>query len=191
MADLITLSDYKTAKGIASTNEDAKITPLLATVSAFIRNYCGREFTTYYATNKTEYFSILWGEYFVTLSEFPLVELVSVSERENLTADYTVNTSIYEDDGSVYKIASNGIDYESFKPGSGSVKVVYKAGYASIPEDLKQSAIDLVSYYLNQEYKVNRAIGSSVMQNAPQATASFSAELPAHIKRVLDLYRVI
>lgn len=191
MADLITLAQYKTAKGLVSSNEDAKITPLLASVSQLVRTYCGREFTTYYSSDKTEYFSIFWGENFVQLSEFPLVSITSVSERNSLTDSYVPITNYYPEDSNIYKIGDDGITASSFSAGPGSVKVVYKGGYQNIPEDLKQACIDLVTYYLKEEYKINRSIGSTTMQNASQASTPHSAELPAHIKRVLDLYRVI
>lgn len=193
MANLITLEEYKVAKGITSTNEDAKITPLLLSVSQLIRTYCGRSFTDYHAADKTELFSIFWGESFIQLSETPVVTITSISERDSLAGIYEPLTNYYldTDSDSIYKIAEDGVSNTSFKTGNGAVKVIYRAGWADAPADLKLAAIDLVSYYLKEEYKPNRSIGSTSMQNAAQDSSYKGAQLPAHIKRVLDLYRVI
>ena len=193
MANLITLEEYKTAKGITSANEDAKITPLLASVTQLVRTYCGRSFTDYFSADKTELFSIFWGESFIQLAETPIVSITSVSERDNLAGSYVPLTSYYvdKDSDSIYKVADNGVSTTSFKEGNGSVQVVYKAGWESAPADLKLAVIDLVSYYLKEEYKPNRSIGSTSMQNAAQDSSYKGAQLPSHIKRVLDLYRVI
>jgi hypothetical protein len=192
MTDLITLEDYKTAKGLSSTSEDSKITPLIESVSQFIKTYCGRTFIDNYSTPKTEYFSIFWGDEFVLLSESPVVAITSVSERASLTEAYEPITSYYldQENDSVYKIASDGINKTSFTQGSGSVKVVYTAGWPETPLDLKLAVIDLVTYYLKEEHKLNRSVGATSMQNAPGPSTAFSAELPAHIKRVLYLYKV-
>jgi hypothetical protein len=193
MADLITLAEYKVAKNITSTNEDAKITPLIASVSQFIRTYCGRTFTDHYTVDKTELFSILWGETSVQVSESPIVTITSITERLNLTAAYEPVTSYYvdPDTDSIHKIGQDGVTPTSFNTGNGAVKIIYQAGWAECPADLKLAVIDLVTYYIKEEYKPNRSIGATSMQNASQSSIPNSAELPAHIKRVLDLYRVV
>jgi hypothetical protein len=191
MADLITLAEYKIAKGLSSTSEDSKIEPLIVSVSSFIRNYCNRNFTDYYNTDKTEVFNILWSDQFVQLSETPVVSITSVSERTAVTSDYAVITDYYLDPATdvVYKVGSDGASLGTFPPGPGAVKVIYKAGWAAAPSEIKQATIDLVTYYLKEEYKQQKTIGSSSIQNAPGPSTAHSAELPAHIKRVLDLYR--
>ena len=192
MVDLITLEDYKTAKGLSSTSEDSKITPLIESVSQFIKTYCGRNFVDSYATERTEFFSIFWGDEFVQLSESPIVEITGVFERDSFLSAYTPITNYYLDseNDSVYKIASDGVNTASFTKGNGSVKITYRAGWENTPADLKLAVIDLITYYLKEEHKQNRSIGSSSMQNSSGNPAPFSAELPAHIKRVLDLYKV-
>lgn len=189
MADLITLAEYKTAKGLSSTSEDGKIEPLIVSASNFIRTYCGRSFTDHFNSDKTETFNILWSDQFVQLSESPVISVTSVSERSSVTSAYEPITDFYldQDTDVIYRLSNDGVG--EFASGPGAVKVVYKAGWATAPAEIKQAAIDLVTYYLKEEYKQNRSIGNASMQNAPGPSSPHSAELPAHIKRVLDLYR--
>lgn len=193
MANLITLEDYKISKGLTGFTEDAKITPLLASVSQLVRTYCNRSFTDYYASDKTEYFTIRWEEDFVQLTETPIVSITSVSEREAIAESYVaLTTSEYyldTDTDSIYRVDAGGAGYQAYKKGPASVKVLYKAGYSACPEDLKLAIIDLIHYYLKEEYKQNRSIASVSIQNQGTSSQNNSPDFPDHIKRVLDLYR--
>jgi len=194
MANLLSIEEYKTAKGINGVTEDAKIVPLLASVSQLVRTYCGREFTTYYETDKTEYFTIKWEEDFVQLEETPIVSITSVSEREAISEPYVAlsDNDYYLDSStdSIYRVNPMGTGYQTYKVGPASVKVIYKAGYSECPADLKLALIDLVTYYLKDEHKTNRSIGSITVQNQMTRTHRDSPDMPDHIKRVLDLYRI-
>lgn len=194
MANLLSLEEYKTAKGINGVTDDAKINALLASVSQLVRTYCGREFTTYYGTDLTEYFSIKWEEDFVQLKETPIVSITSVSEREAITEAYVALTTdeyyLDSDTDSIFRVNSLGTGYQAYKKGPASVKVIYKAGYSACPEDLRLALVDLVTYYLKDEYKQNRSIGSVTVQNQVSSSQSNSPDFPDHIKRILDLYRV-
>jgi hypothetical protein len=194
MANLITLEDYKISKGLSGVTDDAKITPLLASVSQLVRTYCGRDFTSYYSTDKIEYFTIKWEEDFVQLSETPIVSITSVQEREAISESYvTLSATEYYldiDTDSIYRVDSSGTGYQAYKKGPASVKVTYKAGYENCPVDLKLAVFDLVTYYLKDEYKQNRSIGSITVQNQTSTTQKNSPDFPDHIKRVLDLYRI-
>ena len=194
MANLITIDEYKAACGITGSTDDAKITPLLASVSQLVRTYCGREFTTYFSSAKTEYFTIKWEEDFVQLSETPIVAVTSVHEREAISESYVaLGAAEYyldTDTDSIYRVDTLGTGYQAYKKGPASVKVVYTAGYSTCPADLKLAIIDLITYYLKGEYKQARSIGSINVQNQTTSTQSNSADFPDHIKRVLDLYRI-
>jgi hypothetical protein len=48
MADLITIDDYKTARGISSIKEDLKLSPLIPSVSQLVKTYCGNSILDYY-----------------------------------------------------------------------------------------------------------------------------------------------
>ena len=79
----------------------------------------------------------------------------------------------------------------SWKKGVGAVKITYKAGYASTPKDLQLALFDLVNYYMKDEHKERRTLGGAKLQNQGTAGIRNSTDFPDHIKRVLDLYKVV
>ena len=79
----------------------------------------------------------------------------------------------------------------SWKKGVGSVKITYRAGYASTPKDLQLALFDLVNYYIKDEHKERRSLGGAVQQKQGTSGIRSSSDFPDHIKRVLDLYRVV
>jgi hypothetical protein len=65
-------------------------------------------------------------------------------------------------------------------------KIVYTAGFETIPEDLKLAVMDLVTYYIKNDSAVHSS--KPTTPNTVQVQYITSTNLPAHIKRVLDLY---
>lgn len=182
--DLITKAEYKAYAGINSTNKDAEIDALIPRVSALVKTYCRRSFVDYYNTDLVEYFngpSILFP-----LKEYPIVSITSVEKSIDYGATYDtlVEYTDYALDmsrGVVHAMIPTG-----FPEYINGYKVTYKAGYALVPEDLKLAVIDLITYYIRNDSAIhsNKAPGTSAVQIEYISTTS----LPAHIKRVLDLY---
>jgi|WetSurMetagenome_2_1015567.scaffolds.fasta_scaffold82110_3 hypothetical protein len=186
MANLVTLKETKDYMGIVSTEQDTKIKNLILYVSDFIKLYCGRVFIDNYAnsayTNITEYWSGGFNYYYT--KEFPLRSLVSVSISVDLGTTYTTLTSgidyaidmekdrIYIAEGDVYS-------------GVNTYKFVYTGGFAVTPDSLKVAVFDLIQYYLKDQGVPRKTSGSVSIEYIR------SSDLPYHIKRVLDLYRVI
>lgn len=188
MTDLVTDDDYKQYKGITSSADDGKLDLIIPAVSALVKTYCGRSFLDFYSTDKTEYFSFPTRQGVVFLSEIPIVSITSVKELEEdegTTYD-TLTTSEYKVDtylDAIYRIEEGGSRID-FPVGINAVEVKYKAGYAATPADLKVAVLDLVEYYLKQEWKPEQNMGQFTIRN-PNAEPTF----PEHIRRVLDLYR--
>lgn len=184
MADLITSTEYKTLASIASTEIDAKLTILIPMVSAFVKTYCGREFANNTVTATVEYHR---GGNMIMVREPPIISVDSVEQKLTSTASYTALTSgvDYEFDvssNSIVSLCSTG-----FLDIPNAIKVTYKGGYASIPGDLKLGVYSLISYYLKNEQSPRKALnGRDIYTDNPQ-----SQDLPPHIKRVLELYRII
>ena len=201
MANLINISDYKTAEGIQSTKDDAKLQLLINSVSQLVKTYCGNGIVDFYSTaidgtynnKKLETISINWASNIVQLTESPLVIVHSVVERDDLSTAYTTlveNTDYYVDyaTDSIYRVNSNGTA-KNWPNGPGSVKVEYNAGYASCPQDLKLAVIDLVTYYHKDEHKARQTIAGASIQNQGSTSQRNNVAFPDHIKRVLDLYK--
>ena len=193
MADLITLQTYKDAEGLSTPKEDLKIEALIPSVSQLVKTYCGNTFVDFYSSNKTETFNIDWATYIVQLTESPVNSIVSVQEREDYASSYaTLTTGAQEyyldtSTDSIFRTTASG--YKNWFKGVASVKVVYTAGYSSVPADLKLAVIDLITYYLKDEHKERRTIQGASIQNAASSSQKDNVAFPDHIKRVLDLYK--
>ena len=193
MADLITLATYKDAEGLGTPKEDLRISALIPSVSQLVKTYCGNSFVDYYSSAKTETIDVNWGTHIVQLTESPVNTITSVQERDSYSTAYkTLTTAAYQfyldkSTDSVLRTSSSG--YTNWPTGVGSVKIVYTAGWSTVPEDLKLAVIDLVSYYLKDEHKERRTIAGASIQNAASTSQRDNVAFPDHIKRVLDLYK--
>ena len=194
MADLVTLSDYKDAEGIGSPKDDLRISRIIPSVSELVKTYCANTFVDFVSSDKTEEFDIYWDTFAVQLTESPVISITSVQERSGYDQSYTtLTTGAYEfyldkRTDSVIRTNESGARL-NWKQGVGAVKVVYRAGYSSTPEDLKLAVFDLVTYYLKDEHKERRTLGGASIQNQSSTTQRDNVAFPAHIKRVLDLYK--
>ena len=194
MANLVTLAQYKEAEGINTPKEDLRLNVLIPSVSQLVKTYCGNTIVDFYSTNKTETFNINWNTHIVQLTESPIVEVSSVSERDAYDESYTALTTTdheyYIDTTTDSIIRTNASGTQKFWPrGVGAVQIVYKAGYASTPEDLKLAVFDLITYYLKDEHKERRTLGAASIQNQSSTSQRNNVAFPDHIKRVLDLYK--
>ena len=192
MANLIDIDIYKTSEKIESTKDDNRINTLITSVSQLVKTYCGNSIVDHFSSNKTETFNITWGSNLAQLTESPVNSVVSVEERENFSASYTTvpNTEYYLDAAtdSVYRVTTGG-QSKNWPTGPASVRIVYKAGYASCPADLQLAVIDLITYYLKDEHKARQTIAGASIQNNSSSSQRDNVAFPDHIKRVLDLYK--
>ena len=192
MANLIDIDIYKTSEKIESTKDDNRINTLITSVSQLVKTYCGNSIVDHFSSNKTETFNITWGSNLAQLTESPVNSIVSVEERENFSASYTTvpSTEYYLDAAtdSVYRVTTAG-QSKNWPTGPASVRIVYKAGYATCPADLQLAVIDLITYYLKDEHKARQTIAGASIQNNSSSSQRDNVAFPDHIKRVLDLYK--
>ena len=194
MADLVTLEEYKDAENINTTKDDTRLSALIVSVSQLVKTYCANSIIDFYSTNKTETFNIDWNSHIVQLTESPIVEVSLVQERDSYQESYTtLTTTAHEyflDEKTDSIIRTNaGNTYKNWPRGAGAVKVIYNAGYASTPADLKLAVIDLITYYHKDEHKQRRTIAGASIQNETSTSQRNNVAFPDHIKRVLDLYK--
>jgi hypothetical protein len=181
--DLITRAEYKTYAGISSTNNDAVLAVLIPKVSDLIKTICRRSFVDYVSDAKVEYFEGGTANYMP--EETPVISVSSVEISEDYGNTYTAlieytDYAVNKRDGSIRCINKD------FPVLINGYKVTYTAGYETIPQDLKLAALDLVSYYLKNDSAVHSS--SMAKPNTMQVEYITTTNLPAHIKRVLDLY---
>ena len=197
MADLITVAEYKDAEGLRGEKDDDRLNVIVPQVSDLVKKYCGISFLDFYSTSKVETFSMNdTATTTVITSESPLVEVSKVEERTSYSEAYkeltTGNYEYYVDTESdaIIRTDKNG-NPKTWAKGMGAVKITYKAGYASTPKDLQLALFDLVNYYMRDEHKERRTLGGAQVQNQGTSGIRTSSDFPDHIKRVLDLYRVV
>ena len=202
-SDLITLEAYKEFKGLKNTDKDGRRSLLIGLVSKLVKTYCGRTFIDHVILEKTERFDARSSE--VVLSEWPVISITTVKTsidggvtQVTLTEAATDLSGYYADleNSKIFTQieGNNFIDYldHPFR----SLEVEYLAGFtedddgvtASTPLDLRLALFDLVSYYENNEKSLNKTMSSATIDNP---TPKLSNDFPAHIKRILDLYRMI
>jgi len=188
MRNLITVDDYKLYTNISSLDQDDRIELLIPYVSQLIKNYCTRTFIDNYDVDTENFTNIIQyyngGDDYLYTEEFPIlsVEEVAYSEDSGQTyiplAEYTDYLIDKQNDRLVIFGASD-INYPNY------FKITYRAGYSVLPGDLYIAALDLLEYYMKREASPRKTQGSVSIEYIR------SSDFPHHIKRVLDLYRVI
>ena len=123
------------------------------------------------------------------------MSVTTVKEREGIGSDYSTlvnNTDYYIDleHDRLYRIDGD-ISSKSWAKGFSSVEVTYKAGYSATPQDLRLAIFDLITYYLKEEYKGRKSLAGATLQNETSTTISEYIGFPDHIKRILDMYRIV
>jgi hypothetical protein len=99
---------------------------------------------------------------------------------------WTVDTQ-YELDAEGQEVMRTSL---TFPKGTKSVKLVYKGGYSSTPNELKLACYDLTTYYMKKESTPAKSMPGSDIKNISRSQ-SLHSEFPPHIKRILEHYRHI
>lgn len=183
---LVTLSEYKVYAGISSTNQDASLNAIIPKVSELIKNICGRSFVDYVNDSKIEITSGGTGSK-LFMKEYPLLAVSSVEYSEDYGSTYTdlvefTDYVVDQEDGTLVSVA-----YSEWKKKINGYKITYTAGYEELPLDLKLAVFDTITYYVKNDGAVHssRVPGSNTVQIEYITTVA----LPAHIQRVLNLYK--
>jgi hypothetical protein len=196
MIDLITLDEYKLAKGLSKNDQDDRLNMLIRNASSIIQAYLGRSFSDE-DEDITEVFSLDYDARILYLDKYPVSDIVSITEIDPYGYDSSVHwpvpSATYFLDASLGRLIRTDGGY--WPQGAGAVVVTYRAGYPvgieNVPAELKQATIDLVSYYKDEEYKPSKQTRGATITNAVGTGRSgdLSTAFPPHIQRILDLYK--
>ena len=201
--NLVTLAEYKAYAGITSTTSDAQLNTIITGTSNLVKQVCRRSFVDYVNDNKVEVFK---GGTAFNLAETPVLSVSSLEYSLDYGNTYTelvefTDYAVDQETSQIVPIRSMNYypDYygglnttmrynpdPEFPKRVNGYRVTYTAGYETLPYDLRLAVMDLISYYFKQEWavKTNRATGSSTTQ----IDYIMNTDLPANIKRILDLY---
>lgn len=181
---LVTKAEYKAYMGLSSPNEDVRIEILITKVSEFVKSVCRRAFVDYVNDSKVEYHE--GGANLLVPEEYPVLSISSLEYSTDYGATYS--TLVEFTDYALSKATNNiiPVSSSSFPAMPNGYRLTYTAGYENLPEDLKLAVMDLITYYIKNDMSVHSSKAPGT--NSVQIEYVTTTNLPAHIKRVLDLY---
>lgn len=204
---LVTLNEVKTYLKITSSTDDVRLEALITYAQKLIESYCGRELE---AASYTEYFD--GGRPSVFVARVPINNVTSVSEYDGV--DYvllngpnsdgslyntqsnttTIQYTFYTETGEITKLVGDGTGvlnldlagFSVFNNFTKGVKIIYNGGYVNVPADLKLCLMDVVKM-LHKDWQSQ----SLTFQGETVRQHDFSAMFPPHIRRILEMYRIV
>lgn len=183
---LVTTAAVKTFLDITSTSEDSLLDTLVNSMSKAIATFCGRKFVS---ETFTEYYDGS-GLPDLILKNYPIISVTSLnidgSRVFDSVTDVTVADNVIIDNNA--GIITLWRNYSHFPKGLRNVKVVYVAGYATIPVDVQHAAKLAVQYTYKRHY-TDQKIGISSESVGDKTTTFDQGDLPRPVKLLLDPYR--
>lgn len=188
--NFITLDEYKSYVGLSKNTEDVKISFLISAASDIIKAYLGKVFPDQLPI--IENLSVDYDTDRIYPTYYPITNIISVEESSRITNDSSIHvlesdSQYYLDsDGSIVRVPGDG--FYTWPQYPKTIKVTYEGGYSvdEAPEAIKLATVELVSYYLNRDFIPSKSMQGASIVN-PVIT---KAELPAHIRAILDYYKV-
>lgn len=185
--ELAALADIKTMLGISDTTQDAVLTLIKASVEAWVKNYCGRDFLIP-GTPYTEY-QDGDGTNVVRLDQRPIVSITSVNSdpaRLFEAASAIPSADIISDPKGQRLGFVELLTYRLLK-GIKSTKIVYSAGYATIPDDLSMA----VKLIVCKQFKVvSKKMFAETSQSSGNLTITLSVDAwPKDAMQIIGSYR--
>jgi len=179
-------SALKTFLKISGSTEDTLLDSICDRTNALIKSYIGRNlvsqtYTEYYDGNGTPR---------LILRNYPVITLTSINidtnrEWESVTAVDITEDVLLENSSGIIRLWNNG---GIFYTGRANVKVVYSAGYATMPYDLVDAAILIAAHSYKRHYQDQR-IGLQ-SETIGDRTMTYSNEaIPAKARLILDKYK--
>jgi hypothetical protein len=139
---LLTLAEIQSATGVTGASYNTELASLNARVASTLARECcipvsGVNPPTFRVETLTEVFRVVIGARYLPLSRWPVTSITSV-----VVDGSTLDAANYETDeaaGWLYRLASDELSYWS----ATKITVVYVAGWATVPDDLKLAASKL------------------------------------------------
>lgn len=173
MADLITRDEIKDHLQIVDTDSDTKLNSLITEISAFVENYCNVSFTT--LTEYTEYFNGKAKS--LIMEHVPIDSITSVTDTLDSSVVDLTTYKVYKQAG---YIAKN--DESLWGTGLQRWEIIYKAGYTSVPEQVKLATKMLVSdAFVRKDLFV-------ISESRGDKTTKFVDKMPNYLSSLLDPY---
>lgn len=179
---LTTLAKVKSQLDIPSSDvsQDTRLNTFIAAASQAIESYCERKFES---TSYTEYHHGRRMN-FIMPREFPIISVTSIHIDNDRV--YSANTLI---DASDYSVADRGrtIYYNGkFPQGFNNIKLVYTAGYATVPADIDLACIWAVEWF--ERHRKDRNMGRTSVSKGDESVGIL-AEMPPMVLQMINPYK--
>lgn len=183
--DLISLQEYKTYANILGTTQDAQITAMIPRISSFVKQLCRRTFVDYVDDPRVDTYR--GGTTKLIVRETPLLSMQAVEFSYDYGQSYTslveyTDYVVDQEDGCVELLQSY---YQNFKQAN-AFKLTYTCGYETLPSDLKLAVMDTLMHQIRNDGAIHST--KSIGSNTTVMDYLTSDQLPAHIRRTLQLY---
>jgi uncharacterized phiE125 gp8 family phage protein len=185
---LTSLARVKQFLNIDGSSDDARLNTLIAAVSAEIQGSTGRKIIQ--ATVTDERVDSI-GENVIAIREYPIISVSALTEDGNALVE-DAGFEMKAQDKAAGRIARiSGGKAANWARGIRVVTLTYSHGYATVPEDIKQAATELVAFDYNQEKSsgARHGLSSKVLPTGGASNYLTRSEVWAAQQHRLAAYR--
>ena len=170
MATILSLADYKAAKGITSTDYDVQFSALLPMINGYIEAYCNRVFGEGEYTEKKEGIVNHMGDYVFSVQQKPIISVQSVTLKfrgaaSTLAVD-TTRLDIFENGGYMYyadELTPDNVVLRDEYKNNFQYTIVYSGGEA-VPPAVQFAAVTMLSDTYEYYNRTNTSLASGTQQ---------------------------
>jgi uncharacterized phiE125 gp8 family phage protein len=165
------------------TGMDSMIELFINAASDDIERYCQRQFKS---QSYTEYHHGR-NQNILLLDQYPIISVTEL--RIDFEADFTSSDSLIDSDDYRIGDANNTIilvNGQVFSKGFHNIRVIYTAGFSTIPSSLENACLWIVAYY--NRMREGQNIGRTSKSKEGES-AGYIQNWPPHVKATLDQFR--
>lgn len=177
--DLTTLTNVRAWLGITSVNDDAILSRLITSASAYIQSWINRSFAlqTYSESRSGN------GGAVMAFADYPVTAVSSVV----IDGQTIPQSPDGQQAGYVFDANTIGLIGYRFNKGFNNVQLVYTAGYANVPFEIEQACIELLSL----RYRERERIGHQSKSVQGETVSYIVKDMPDSVKTILNNYRKV
>ena len=193
MSDLTTLANCKSWLKLtaAQTTDDTILSRLISASSALLQSWLNRNILAQVYTEVLDG----QGNNQIVFANYPVTAVASLS-IDKIIIPASIDGGVLQagygfDDGRLwvigYQFTRNSGYANDFTRGRGNVTVSYTAGYATVPLDIEQACIEMVSI----KYRMRDRIGQKSVAMGGESTSFDTSDIPAYIQILLQQYKKV